>query len=159
MDRPDGRSIVGGSCRRDRSLRPEAENVLLTPEGKVVITDFGLARHITESGFSENAIAGSAPWMSPEQIAPVFGPIDHRTDIYGLGAVLYTLLTGQAPFNATRLPDVLSQIVSQQPEPPSKLRSGIVSSVDSLCMACLQKRCERRPATAEAFLAEVRHRD
>ena len=130
-------------------------NVLLTTEGKVVITDFGLARHRTESGFSETAIAGSAPWMSPEQIDPVFGPIDHRTDIYGLGAVLYSLLTGQPPFNATRIPDVLSQIVSQQPEPLSRLRRGIPSAIDDLCMFCLQKLRERRPATAEAFLAEL----
>ena len=127
-------------------------NVLLTPEGKVVITDFGLARQRTESRFSRTAVAGSAPWMSPEQIDPVFGPIDHRTDIYGLGAVLYTLLTSQPPFNATRIPDVLSQIVSQQPVPPSQLRSGVSTRIEELCLHCLQKFPECRIQSIEEFI-------
>lgn len=77
--------------------------------------------------------------MSPEQIDPVFGTIDHRTDIYGLGALLYTLLTGLPPFRASRIPDVLAQIVSEPPIAPSQFRSEIPPDLEALCMQCLIK--------------------
>ena len=127
-------------------------NVLLTCDGRVVMTDFGLARNMGDAIVSESAIAGSAPWMSPEQIDPVFGRIGYATDIYGLGALLYSLLTGQPPFTATHIPDVLSQIVSQPPVPPSKLRPGITTQIDDLCVRCLQKSPEHRFASATEFI-------
>ncbi len=130
-------------------------NVLLTAEGNVVITDFGLARTTVSAGFPENTIAGTAPWMSPEQIDPVFGPIDFRTDIYGLGALLYTLLTELPPYTASRIPDVLAQIISQPPIPPSQLRSGISSHLNDLCMRCMTKSPAHRLASAEQFCLDI----
>ena len=127
-------------------------NVLVSSDDRVVITDFGLARTTASASNSDATIAGSAPWMAPEQIDPVFGPIDHRTDVYGLGALFFTLLTGQPPFKATRIPDVLAQIVSHSPVPPSQLRSGISPQLDKLCLKCLEKIPERRMGSLADFL-------
>ncbi|MCA9009944.1 MAG: protein kinase [Planctomycetaceae bacterium] len=130
-------------------------NILLTGDGKVVVTDFGLARTAFSAGFPENTIAGTAPWMSPEQVDPIFGAIDIRTDVYGLGALLYTLLTGVPPFADRRIPDVLAQIVSQSPVPPSQLRDGIPSQLNDLCMRCLTKSPAQRLASAEKFRLDI----
>lgn len=131
-------------------------NVLVNSDGRVVITDFGLARTTISASGSENTIAGSAPWMSPEQIDPVFGTIDHRTDIYGLGALLYPLLTGLPPFRASRIPDVLAQIVSEPPIAPSQFRSEIPPDLEALCMQCLIKSPAQRNASAAEFLRAIR---
>ncbi len=130
-------------------------NVLVSSDDRVVITDFGLARTTTSTINSDATLAGSAPWMAPEQTDPVFGSIDHRTDVYGLGALLFTLLTGHPPFEATRIPDVLAQIVSQSPVPPSRLRSGIFPHLDELCLWCLAKLPERRTASVADFLRSI----
>lgn len=89
------------------------------------------------------------------KIDPVFGRIDCRTDIYGLGALLDTLLTGRPPFTATRIPDILAQIVSQSPIPPSKLRPGISGEIDSLCMRCLSKMPDTRVASVAELLRAI----
>lgn len=131
-------------------------NVLVNSDGRVIITDFGLARTTISASGSENTIAGSAPWMSPEQIDPVFGTINHRTDIYGLGALLYTLLTGLPPFRASRIPDVLAQIVSEPPIAPSQFRSEIPPDLEALCRQCLIKSPAQRLASAAEFLRAIR---
>lgn len=131
-------------------------NVLLNSDGHIVITDFGLARTTVTVSRSENTIAGSAPWMSPEQIDPVFGTINHQADVYGLGALLYTLLTGLPPFTASRIPDVLAQIVSEPPISPSQFRSEIPPDLESLCMQCLIKSPAQRLASAAEFLRLIR---
>ena len=128
---------------------------MLDESGKAKLTDFGLARTMISTSHSESPIAGSAPWMAPEQIDPVFGSVDHRTDVYGLGALLFTLLTGHPPFEATRIPDVLAQIVSQSPVPPSHLRSGISPHLDEMCLRCLTKLPERRIASVADFLRSI----
>ena len=130
-------------------------NVLVSLDNRVVITDFGLARTTASASHSDATIAGSAPWMAPEQIDPVFGPIDHRTDVYGLGALFFTLLTGHPPFEAMRIPDVLALIVSQSPVPPSQWRSGISAYLDELCLSCLAKFPNRRIASVADFLRSI----
>lgn len=130
-------------------------NVLVSSTGRVVITDFGLARTTASASNSDATIAGSAPWIAPEQIDPIFGAIDHRTDVYGVGALLYTLLTGHPPFEVTRIPDVLALIVSRAPVPPSQLRSGIPPDLDELCLRCLAKFPDRRMASVADFLRSI----
>ncbi len=130
-------------------------NVLVSSDNRVVITDFGLARTACATSNVDNTLAGSAPWMAPEQIDPVFGSIDHRTDVYGLGALFFTLLTGHPPFETARVPDVLAQIVSQLPVPPSRMRAGISPQLDDLCLRCLVKFPDRRMASVADFLCTI----
>ncbi len=134
-------------------------NVLLTPAGRAVVTDFGLSRQSVSTTFSEQAVAGSAPWMAPEQIDPVFGSIDHRTDLYGLGALLYTLLAGQPPFFSTRIPDVLAMVLSQSPMPIAQLRPDVPPQIGDLCMQCLSKNPEHRPGSATEFFSRLHGRN
>ena len=96
-------------------------NVLLKNDGQPVIVDFGLAR-AGRNNRSQHAIGGTAPWMAPEQIEAEYGAITERTDVYGLGALMYTLLTGLPPYSGSRAVDVLSQIIS------SAVPAGIVES-------------------------------
>lgn len=97
-------------------------------------------------------VDGTGRTMDGTRTDPVFGQIDYRTDVYGLSALFFTLLTGHPPFKATRIPDVLAQIVSQPPIPPSQLRSGISPCLDDLCLRCLAKLSDRRMASVADFL-------
>ena len=90
--------------------------------------------------------------MAPVQIDPVFGSISHRTDLYGLGALLYTLLTGKPPFVASQIPDILAQIVSQPPIPVSQLRPDVTTELESLCMNCLSKDAAQRVGSVSEFV-------
>ncbi len=78
--------------------------------------------------------------MAPEQISRYWGPIDIRTDVYGIGAVLYTLLTGRPPWSGRRLPDILAKVVSAAPViPPSSLRPDLPQPLSDFCRKCLSK--------------------
>jgi eukaryotic-like serine/threonine-protein kinase len=100
-------------------------------------------------------MAGTAPWMAPEQIDSSLGSISPQTDVYGLGALLYTLLTGKPPFPGKRTPDVLARIVSAEiPIAPSAYRFDIPGLVERLCLQCLEKSPGNRPQSmADVVLA------
>jgi len=125
----------------------------------VKISDFGAA--ITTSS-DQTAIAGigSPAYMSPEQVRE--WPLDHRTDIFSLGVVMYQLLTGQLPFQGSNNGSIVHQILNTQPPPPSAMRAGIPGIVDSIVMKAMQKSLEERYASwdelsfdlAEAFRTE-----
>ena len=128
-------------------------NLLLGSDGRVRITDFGFAR----SQFAGNrGVAGTAGFMAPEQVSEEWGPISPRTDIYGLGAVLYWLLTGRPPFQGRRVGDVLSQVVSgHEVVPPRDLRAGIPESLNAICTKCLTKRASDRFASAQGLVESL----
>src|SRR5262249_19303200 len=91
-----------------RDVKPA--NLLLAPEGRLSINDFGLARLLEQPGMTTTGeFVGTPAYMSPEQITAGRIPIDHRTDIYSLGATLYELLTLQPPFKGERRDQVLAQ--------------------------------------------------
>jgi eukaryotic-like serine/threonine-protein kinase len=125
-------------------LKPS--NLLLGTDGRIRVTDFGFAR----SQFSANrGVAGTASFMAPEQVSDVWGPIGPRTDVYGLGAVLYWLLTGHAPFEGRRAGDVLAQVVSAQAVAPPKIaQPDLPQLLNSICLKCLAKRAEDRFSSA-----------
>jgi RNA polymerase sigma factor (sigma-70 family) len=110
-------------------LKPS--NLLLDGAGHIHVTDFGLARSLADN--STRAAGGTEGFMAPEQLDPTMGPISPRTDVYGLGAVLYALLVGQPPFAQTS---------------PAALRPDVPASVDALCQCCLAREPERRMASA-----------
>lgn len=128
-------------------------NLLLDSDGRVRVTDFGFARALSERTPWTGELEGTAPFMAPEQASRCWGRIDVRTDVYGIGAVLYALLTGRPPWVGRRLPDILAQVTSAAPVvPPKALRHDLPEALNDLCRKCLSK----APADRYSSLAEVR---
>jgi eukaryotic-like serine/threonine-protein kinase len=94
-------------------LKPS--NLLLDAGGKVMVADFGLAVQQIESAQRESLLAGTPAFMAPEQVDSCWGPVSPRTDVWGLGGVLYFLLFGKPPHDAEDVPTVLSRVVSKTP--------------------------------------------
>ncbi len=135
-------------------LKPS--NLLLACDSKVRVTDFGFARALRDETPNRQGIAGTAGYMAPEQIDPSWGEIGPRTDVYGLGAVLFHLLTGQPPATGRRIADVLSQVASTQPlELRNRFPPNVDDIVEEICLRCLQKLPADRFATAEALAAAL----
>ncbi len=112
------------------------------------VTDFGLARTRDADTQSIDRIEGTCGSMAPEQVSGWWGPIDPRTDVYRLGAVLFHLLTGRPPFQGASLADTLAQVVSGISVPaPDRLRADLSPSVNEVCLRCLSKSRETRFAT------------
>ena len=119
--------------------------------GEPKIVDFGLAYldqeaiHLTHDG----AIIGTPAYMSPEQAAgrDCAHPIDHRTDIYSLGVVLYELLTGSIPFTGTRS-EVLSRVIDSEPAGPRRLNPTVPRDIESICLKAMAKEPRRRYSSA-----------
>jgi eukaryotic-like serine/threonine-protein kinase len=132
LEHAHGRGII--HC----DLKPA--NLLLDQDGRIHLTDFGLARSLTGHTPWTAELEGTAPFMAPEQVSRCWGEIDVRTDVYGIGAVLQTLLTGRPPWVGRRLPDILADVVSGAPVvPPSELRPGLPEPLSELCRRCLAK--------------------
>ncbi len=138
-----------------RDLKPA--NVLLTENGDVKITDFGLARK-TDSGSGltqTGAILGTPSYMSPEQAAGRLGEIGPATDIYALGAMLYEALTGRPPFRASTPLDTVLQVQLDEPVPPSRLAPRLPRDLETICLKCLQKQPVKRYASASALADDL----
>ena len=111
-------------------------NILVRDDGVPLLTDFGLAQR-TGDGLGRSSLSGTAPFMAPEQIDESLGTIGERTDVYGLGAVVFNLATGQPPFVGARAVDVMADIVSRKEPPrPSDIRKQ-ADDFDQLCARCL----------------------
>jgi serine/threonine protein kinase len=124
---------------------------LLLAGGRVLVTDFGFARDLQRTDVIPDYVAGTPAYMAPEQIDAAWGPITPRTDVYGLGAVLFHLVTGRPPFVGDRLADVLSQTVSGGPAPsPARFRPDLPAPLVETCVRCLAKTpADRFRTTAE----------
>jgi serine/threonine-protein kinase len=109
------------------------------------VTDFGLSRSVSDPTSQIVSIEGTAPFMAPEQVSAWWGPLSVRTDVYGMGAVLYDLLTGRPPYHGATLTDILSRVVSGVAIPsPKQFRPELPASLVDACMRCLAKRPSER---------------
>jgi serine/threonine protein kinase len=138
-----------------RDIKPS--NLLLSPDGRLSINDFGLARMLEQPGLTMTGeFLGTPAYMAPEQIAAGRVPVDHRIDIYSLGATLYELLTLRAPFTGERRDQVLAQIMSKEPRPPRKLNKAVPRDLETICLKALDKDPDKRYQTAGALAEDLR---
>jgi serine/threonine-protein kinase len=123
-----------------RDIKPD--NILIDAHsGRVMVTDFGIARAPTDGGSRLTATGtaiGTPAYMSPEQCAGDKN-LDGRSDLYSLGAVAYYALTGQPVFDGPSTPAIMMKHVTETPEPMSRYRSGIPEDLDRIVMRLLQK--------------------
>jgi eukaryotic-like serine/threonine-protein kinase len=136
-------------------LKPS--NILLDPHGEPHITDFGLAKCVeagcgmTQSGL----ILGTPSYMSPEQVLGGRSKVTKSADIYGLGAVLYKLLTGRPPFQAETLYETLQRVREHQPTPLRAYNPKVDRELEAICLRCLEKEPGRRYESAAALARDL----
>jgi serine/threonine-protein kinase len=147
-----------------RDLKPS--NVMMADDGRVKVLDLGLAQAVdpdpvrpedavTHLGLTQaGIIVGTMPYMSPEQIEAK--PLDHRTDLFSLGVILYELVTGERPFRGDSSPALMSSILKDHPKPVGERRPDVPGAVSRLIDRCLEKHRRDRIQTATEILAELK---
>ena len=134
-----------------RDMKPG--NVMLLPDGAVKILDFGIAKAIDATLTESRDTLGTLAYMAPEQIRR--DPVDGRTDLWGVGVMLYRMLTGELPFQGETEIAMLHSILNDEPQRKSSVDASIKRVIDTVAAGLLQKRASDRYANAEALLADL----
>ncbi len=138
-----------------RDLKPA--NVLIDAHGQARVTDFGLARRL--AGNSEltltGQVLGSPNYMPPEQALGKGSTLSRRSDVYGLGAILYEALTGRPPFVGESVAETVQQVLNAEPLAPRALQPGVPADLETVCLKCLEKESVKRYATAQLLAEEL----
>jgi DNA-directed RNA polymerase specialized sigma24 family protein len=130
-------------------------NILLDTQGRVRVTDFGLAHILMPGSAARTAIAGTAGYMAPEQLDASWGPIGPRTDVFGLGAVLFALLAGRPPFSGKSVELLLRAMLEESLTLSlQRERPDVAAPLDGICRKCLMLKPNDRFGTA-ADLAQA----
>ena len=149
----DGLAAAHASGIEHRDVKPE--NVLLTSDGRIKVTDFGLSRAQSAAGHTRaGLLIGTVAYVPPEQVTG--GTTGPGGDVYSAGVMLFELLTGRVPFTGDTPLSVAYQHVNQDVPAPSALVPGIPAAVDQLVLAATSRDPARRPADASEFLHAVR---
>jgi tetratricopeptide (TPR) repeat protein/tRNA A-37 threonylcarbamoyl transferase component Bud32 len=137
-----------------RDIKPS--NVLLDADGSPHIADFGLAKRLGEAELTRSGtVIGTPAYMAPEQAGGRRGAVTKAADVYGLGALLYALLTGHAPFTGDDVLQVLDRLQTEEPVPPAKLNARVEPDLQLICLKCLEKDPQRRYASADLLADEL----
>ena len=134
-----------------RDIKPQ--NIMISTEGKVKVTDFGIAKAISSNTISSDAM-GSVHYASPEQARNGF--IDGRSDLYSLGIVMYEMVTGRVPFDGETTVAVAIQHLQEEMVMPSAYAEDLPISYEKIILKCTQKNPERRYQTVDELLADLR---
>jgi len=139
-----------------RDLNPS--NILIALDGTPKISDFGLAKFLVDDkGLSlSGVILGTPSYMAPEQVSGNGQTIGPGTDVYALGALLYEMLTGAAPFRGFTPMETLCQVMEAELVPPSRLRHGVPEDLETICLKCLDRDPARRYSSAEDLAEDLR---
>jgi eukaryotic-like serine/threonine-protein kinase len=138
-----------------RDLKPS--NILIDSDGRPYVADFGLAKRLdADLGLTTpGAIVGTPGYMAPEQVTGGRGPIGPASDVYGLGAILYQMLTGRPPFQAATALDTVFLVLEQEPLPPRLLNPRVDRELELVALKCLQKPSDLRYPTALALALDL----
>ncbi len=144
-----GAAHAAGIIHRD--IKPQ--NIIISKDGKVKVTDFGIAKAVTSNTISTNAM-GSVHYTSPEQARGGFS--DQKSDIYSIGITLYEMVTGQVPFNGDSTVSVAIKHLQEEITAPSELVSDIPYSLEQIILKCTQKNAERRYPNTDELIQDLK---
>ena len=138
-----------------RDIKPQ--NILIQEDGRVQIVDFGLVRDEAQGAITQTGeLAGTPHYMSPEQARVQRAKVDHRTDIYSLGVVLYEMATLKRPFEGKTSADVLSKIQTGEPRAPRALNPTLPRDLQTICQKAMAKAPDARYPNAAALRDDLR---
>jgi WD40 repeat protein/predicted Ser/Thr protein kinase len=140
-----------------RDLKPS--NILIDDQDQPRIADFGLAKRLdSDSELTlTGQVLGSPHYIPPEQAAGKHSGLSRRSDVYGLGAILYHLLTGRPPFVGEQMAETLQLVLNTEPVAPRLLNPLVPRDLETICLKCLEKEPARRYSTAQAVAEELAH--
>ena len=135
-----------------RDIKPQ--NIIISTDGKVKVTDYGIARAASSNTISTNAM-GSVHYSSPEQVRG--GYSDYKSDIYSLGITMYEMVTGMVPFDGDTTVAIAIKHLQEEMIPPSEITPDLPHSLEEIIMKCTQKSPDRRYSTLAELINDLKH--